>query len=337
MAKIIRVLARVAVILAFIVVILGAYTRLKDAGLGCPDWPGCYGHWKVPESAASILKADKLYPNTPVEPIKAWAEMTHRYAAGTLGLLILFIGLGSFFVHRKNRQHPVAIPLALIALVIFQAALGMWTVTLQLLPEVVMGHLLGGMTILAFLWWLNLKLSRGYHLEAAVPARSFRPWAVLGLIIIVGQIALGGWTSANYAGLACPTFPLCHGQWLPFAQMHRAFNFLMPVGADFQGGVLDNIARASIQVMHRLGGLITGLYWIWLTLWILISGRSNLLRKVAGLILVLLLAQITLGILNVVLLLPLGVAVAHNGTAALLLLSVVTLIYTLYAKPIDEH
>lgn len=307
-------LARIALLLAFIVVILGAFTRLSDAGLGCPDWPGCYGHF---------------YPEHVIDPAKAWAEMIHRYAAGTLGLLILCIAIGSLI---KRKALSVAVPLALVVLVIFQAALGMWTVTLQLLPVVVMGHLLGGMTIFALLGVLNFQLGRHFQSNTIGSIKVFRPWALIGLIIVACQIALGGWTSANYAALACTTFPFCHGQLLPIHEFHAAFNFFMPVGANFQGGVLDGAERVTIQVMHRLGALITALYLVWLSVWLLISGKTKALRILGTLIIIILCAQILLGILNVVLLLPLGVAVAHNAVAALLLLTVVALNCSLYVK-----
>ena len=326
-----RNLVCIAVFLAFVVVILGAFTRLTDAGLGCPDWPGCYGHLVVPETVKALQKAEMLFPQQPVEPAKAWHEMIHRYAAGTLGILILILAIMAIRL-RKTPGQPLAIPLILVVLVLFQAALGMWTVTLQLLPVVVMGHLLGGMTVLALLWVLKLQLGNHLRVPNVYRVTKFRPWALLGLIIVATQIMLGGWTSANYAALACPDFPFCQGQLFPIHEFRTAYNFMMPIGADFQGGVLNATARMTIQVMHRLGGLITGLYLLWLSSWIIFASPYNTLRKIAGIVLFFLVLQICLGILNVVLMLPLSVAVMHNAGAALLLLAVVSLNYALYAK-----
>lgn len=326
-------LATLAVILAFIVVILGAYTRLSDAGLGCPDWPGCYGHLTVPESTQAIQQADLLYPHQPVEPAKAWAEMIHRYAAGTLGILIVFLA-GLAITNRERVGGAIGVPILLVLIVLFQAALGMWTVTLLLLPVVVMGHLLGGMTILALLWWVNLKIRNPWPMPLAenYVVKKYRPWALLGLIIVALQIALGGWVSTNYASLACADFPLCHGQLLPIHELRSAFNLFMPVGNDFQGGYLDSAARVTIQVVHRLGALITAVYLVLLGSWIWASSRENGLRRIVAVIFLFLIVQIGLGILNIVLMLPLSIAVMHNAMAALLLLSVVTLNYALYAK-----
>jgi cytochrome c oxidase assembly protein subunit 15 len=306
-----------AVFLAFAVVFLGAYTRLTDAGLGCPDWPGCYGHWVVEASTLA--------------PAKAWAEMVHRYAAAILGLLILFLMLLAVF----GKRHPdksIFISIVLVLLVIFQAALGRWTVTLQLLPVVVMGHLMGGLTILTLLWILALK--SGHHFQS-VPSdhsKKFRGWALLGVIIVFLQISLGGWTSTNYAALVCPDFPYCHGQFFPVHEFSKAFNVFMPVGKNFEGGVLDTPARMTIHVVHRLGALLTTVYLLVLGIGVLSSVRERVLKSLILFIWLILAVQITLGILNVVWMLPLQIAVMHNLGAALLLLSIVTFTYTLYAK-----
>jgi cytochrome c oxidase assembly protein subunit 15 len=327
-------LVSIAFLLAFTVVILGAFTRLTDAGLGCPDWPGCYGHLLVPETSQAIHQADIVYPVDPVQPTKAWHEMIHRYAAGTLALLVFIFALLAIR-NRKDPHQPVAIPLLLVALIMFQAALGMWTVTLQLFPVVVMGHLLGGMSVLALLWLMKLQLGRNLQLRDLLVVKKFRPWAALGLCVLAFQIMLGGWTSANYAALACPDFPFCHGQMFPIHEFRHAFNLFMPIGADFQGGVLDSAERVTIHMMHRFGAVVTALYLFWLSSWVMLSSVSKTLRIIVAIIVILLITQICLGILNVVLMLPLAVAVMHNAFAALLLLAVVSLNYALYAKPVD--
>lgn len=328
-----RKLASIAVVLAFIVVILGAFTRLNDAGLGCPDWPGCYGHLIVPESAKAVQNADMLYPSDPVVQAKAWSEMTHRYAAGTLALLIITFFLMAV-VNRKKPGQPMLIPVIMLGVVAFQAALGMWTVTMELMPVVVMGHLLGGLTLLSLLWLMRLQLGNRFRMPDLAVVKKFRFWALLGLLILICQIILGGWTSANYAALACPDFPFCHGQLFPLHEFRNAFNVFMPIGRDFQGGVLDSAERVTIHMMHRYGAFITGVYLLLLGLWVAVSSAKPL-RAVALTVLLLLAIQISLGILNVVLMLPLPVAVMHNAFAALLLLSVITLNFALYAKQVN--
>jgi len=311
-----------AALLAFAVLLLGAYTRLTHAGLGCPDWPGCYGHMLVPDSA-QIQPGQ--FSGTPLQEKKAWTEMAHRYAAGTLGLLVLCLTVQ---VVRRHR-HAMPVALFLLVLIVFQAALGMWTVTLKLLPVVVMAHLLGGMLIFATLCYLCLSLSGRKVPVLMFTKRDFKPWALLGLCIVFVQIALGGWVSANYAGIACVGFPFCNGSLLPHLDLQSAFNFLSPIGANYQGGVLDSASRVTIQVVHRLGAFMVVAYLGFLTVWLMVSERGKSLRSIALMIAVLLAIQVGLGIINVTNLLPLSVAVMHNGVAALLLASLVTLNYKL--------
>ncbi|MFT4058674.1 MAG: COX15/CtaA family protein [Legionella sp.] len=316
--KLIRYQATAALLLSLLVVMLGAYTRLTDAGLGCPDWPGCYGHMVLPSAHDDLINAQNTYPQIPIESKKAWTEMVHRYAAGTLALLIFFI---SFFLLRQRIKRinvPWHLPVALLLLVIFQAALGMWTVTLKLLPVVVMGHLLGGMLIVACLSRLRLQVSsvQGRNLP------QWRPWLCLAVIIVFLQIALGGWVSSNYAGISCIGFPLCNGEWLPKLYFAQGFNLFSPVGANYQGGLLDHDVRVTIQFIHRVGAVITMFYILTLSLIMLVRERFNYLRAAAMVMGLLVLLQFTLGILNVIYLLPIDVAVAHNGIAALLLATV---------------
>lgn len=313
--KSLRRLAIIASILAWVVVMLGAYTRLTDAGLGCPDWPGCYGHMVLPSSTHERAAAQEQFIDVPIEARKAWTEMVHRYVAGSLALLIVYIAYDVFRRRRQNQEVPWIIPLSLLFLVGFQAALGMWTVTLKLLPVVVMGHLLGGITIFSMLCYFALQCS-------AVNGQNqpqWRVWVSLGIGIVFCQIALGGWVSSNYAGLACIGFPQCNGVWLPTMYFSKGFNLFSPIGANYQGGLLDNEARVSIQVIHRAGALITAGYVFILSLFIFCRTNARGLRNVAALAMVLVLIQFSLGILNVVYLLPLWIAVLHNGCAALLL------------------
>ncbi|KTD05678.1 COX15/CtaA family protein [Fluoribacter gormanii] len=313
--KLLRYVVSFAVLLSLFVVMLGAYTRLTDAGLGCPDWPGCYGQMVLPNAKEKLQAAQTQYPEIPIESRKAWTEMAHRYAAGSLALLIFFIG---FYVVRKRLQGsnlPWHLPVALLILVFFQAALGMWTVTLKLLPVVVMGHLLGGMLIVACLSRFRLQISavKGQDLS------QWRSWLRLGMLIVFMQIALGGWVSSNYAGISCIGFPMCNGVWLPDLHFAQGFNLFSPVGANYQGGLLDHDVRVTIQFIHRLGAIITAVYILVLALLILLRSRFNYLKTAALVLCLLILVQFTLGILNVIYLLPISVAVAHNGVAALLL------------------
>ncbi len=326
--KIFHITALFACILALVVVVLGAYVRLSHAGLGCPDWPGCYGHiLGIPESTQEIEQANDAYPQRAVETDKAWKEVIHRYFAGALGLLIVFLAILSL----KNRNvpnQPKGLPIFLIVLVIFQALLGMWTVTLLLKPVIVMLHLLGGLTILSLLWWLFLKTKPVIADMRQSTITTMRPIIVVGMLLLIGQIILGGWTSANYAALACPDFPTCQGQWWPDTDFKEGFIFWRGLGTNYEFGVLENPARIAIHMSHRLLAIVVAIYWLILLVRILTgSSTTRTLRKVAGLTLLVLLVQLSLGITNIIWHLPIGIAVMHNGGAALLLLCVITLMY----------
>ena len=324
-------LSVLAVVIALVVVVFGAYVRLTDAGLGCPDWPGCYGHIDVPRTAAEIENANQAYPDRPVEVEKAWNEMIHRYLASFLGLVILALAFTAWR-RRAEADQQVALPLSLVGLVIFQGMLGMWTVTLLLKPAIVTGHLLGGMTITALLWLLALRHSGIFMPTTQPPAHRTYTWlAALGLVILSFQIALGGWTSTNYAAMACPDFPTCHTHWLPWWDAEQAFTIWHGLGADYEGGVLSNEARVTIHAVHRLGALITFLYIGALAVFIGARERG-VLRAIAVTVLMCLIIQVGLGIANVVMSLPLPVAVAHNGGAALLLLTLITLLHSVIPR-----
>jgi cytochrome c oxidase assembly protein subunit 15 len=315
-----------AVCLAFLVVILGAYTRATDAGLGCPDWPGCYHRLIAPETSDQIQQVKTNFPNATVHVAKAWTEMVHRYMAGALASLIIVIALLAL-MKRKTRGQPLLIPFLLVATVIFQALLGMWTVTLRLEPQIVLGHLLGGMTILSLLWWLFLYLR--VQPASRKSAKGLKIWSALGLIIVALQIALGGWTSANYAALVCPNFPYCNMQmFFPSSNFPAAFN----VFAHFSMVHLQQAALITIQMTHRFGALVTGIYIGLLSIYLIFLGKTSTFRWLGFFILLFLCLQISLGIMNVMLLLPLTIAIAHNAVAALLLLSLVTLNYSVFRR-----
>ena len=319
-------LALIATVLALCVVILGAYVRLSHAGLGCPDWPGCYGHLGVPDTEQEVQAANVLHPDRPVEAHKAWKEMIHRYFAGILGLLVFSLG----FIAWRNRRNPdqqVKVPLFLSVLIIFQALLGMWTVTIKLKPLIVMLHLMGGMATLSLLWWITLRQMGLFNRlgDGIIQPAKFKKLAVAGLLIVVLQLMLGGWTSANYEALHCTDFPTCQGQWWPETDYAEAFTLWHGTDRNFEGGIMSNTARVTVHFTHRLGALVTFLYLGALAL-VLLLGRFGASLKPVGLsLLAVLVLQVSLGIANVLLSLPLGVAVAHNGVGALLLLTLVTL------------
>ena len=319
---------RLAVALAFTVVVLGAYVRLSQAGLGCPDWPGCYGKMIVPDQSDPAVEAEH---QRPLEHGKAWKEMLHRYAAGMLGLMIAGLAVISW----QNRKQPgqgLLLPGLLVLLVVFQAALGMWTVTLLLKPVIVVAHLLGGMTILSLLFWMLLE--RDGTVRPCSPA--LFPWAVAALVMLAIQVALGGWTSANYAALACPEFPACQGQWWPSMDFTAGFTLWHRPGMDYEGGILAGNARTAIHMAHRLGALLSILI-IGATALRALRENNSTLRGSGFLLLAVLLIQLLLGISNVLLRLPLPVAVAHNAVAALLLLTLVALLHRSMSRRIQEN
>ena len=363
-----RTLAWVACAFAFCVIVFGAFVRLSNAGLSCPDWPTCYGRITWPVKPAAVARADKAFPNRPVETHKAWREQSHRFLAGTLGVLVLVETLVATFATKRRFGLVIAavvligigIPLYMakdyvsssvvaalgealllgvaifwrhagwrriavlaLAVVCFQALLGMWTVTWLLKPIVVSGHLLGGMATFALLAWVAWRLSIG---ERNPHATRLFAAAVVGLILLACQIFLGGWTSSNYAALACgiggSAFPTCLGQWWPAMDFHQGFILWRGIGVDFQGGILDAAARSAIQMVHRFGAVVVFVYLAWLSHR---TGRAGL-RWHSVMLALLLIAQVLLGISNVVLGLPIAVAVAHTGGAALLLFALVALL-----------
>lgn len=319
MTRIYDLLVTWTLLLTLVVIVLGAYTRLTDAGLGCPDWPGCYGQMTVPDKAF-----DANFKQT-IDSDKAWTEMIHRYAAGSLGIFIFIIFTLSILL-RRQVGISLVVPGLIVITVLFQAILGMWTVTHLLSPTIVTAHLLGGFTTLSLLFILLLKRLqlRDYYPNSII----LKLLSLLALLLVIGQITLGGWVSTNYAALACGThFPLCLGQWLPSLNLPEAFNVTWQPGVNYEFGTLDSESRATIHFTHRLGALIVATLLIPLSLWI-IAKQTGILRFIGLCIFALLCAQISLGILNVVLVLPLGIAVAHNLVAALLLLSVIALNFT---------
>ncbi|AFC87079.1 COX15/CtaA family protein [Frateuria aurantia] len=362
--KILATLAILAALFAFGVVMFGAFVRLSNAGLSCPDWPTCYGQVTWPGHAHEIARADAQFPDRPYESGKAWREQVHRFLAGSLGVMVLAIALiagwasrwrrwavmlaailavGGVSCYMHGRFEPsallsvgaIGLPLlaglslpaaaaqrlaiVVLGVVIFQAMLGMWTVTLLLRPVVVMGHLLGGITTFALLAYVALRMA-GVGGQRSVELQAQRHWVAVGIVLVALQIALGGWTSSNYAALACGTdFPTCLGQWAPPTDFGAGFTLSRGIGVNYEGGVLDMAARSAIQIVHRIGALVVFCYLGWLSHRL---ARRGLRRHAVAVALILLL-QVALGVSNVHFGLPLPVATAHNGGAALLLFSLI--------------
>lgn len=307
-----KTLATIAAALALGIVLLGAYVRLNDAGLGCPDWPGCYGHVGVPEAAADIAKAESHFPGKPVEPHKAWLEMIHRYFATGLGLLIVIL---SVLAWRQRTPGTIPwLPTALVGVVIFQGMLGMWTVTLLLKPVIVSLHLIGGLTTFALLSVMALRQTRISEGPAVKPG--LKTFALVGLIALACQIALGAWTSTNYAALACADFPLCQGQLFPQTDFAQGFHLFRELGFTADGQLLSQRALTAIHWTHRIGAISVATILLVLSSALL---RAPGLTQYGVALLLALGVQLAIGISIVLWQLPLPLAVMHNGGAAILL------------------
>ncbi len=342
------------------VIVFGAYVRLSDAGLGCPDWPGCYGHLTVPSDEQHVAAANAAFPERPVEAHKGWKEMIHRYLASTLGLLIVALAVLSL----RLRQHGVSrlLPWLLVAMVIFQGMLGMWTVTWQLKPLVVTGHLLGGMTTFAMLLWLYWSTrARATVIEApAVSERAYRSerhasfalqndlraddadigltpprirrFATVALLLVVLQIFLGGWTSTNYAALACPDFPTCHGSYWPQTDIPTAYTLWHGLDINYEYGILDARARVTIHHFHRVGAVVVTLALLLLAAQLLRRANTRRWRLLGVAVLAALVLQLSIGVSVVLFQLPLALAAAHNAGAAILLAVLVTLNHAAWSR-----
>lgn len=351
-----RRLNLLALLLCYALVVLGAFVRLSNAGLGCPDWPGCYGHAGVPGAAHEIAAAEAAYPGRPVEAPKAWKELVHRYLAGVVGLLIALLAV--LASRDRSGRLPRGLTRAIAAVVVVQIVFGALTVTLKVNPLIVTTHLLLGLTTLSLLWWLWLD---GVPAPAAAPARTREPrnereaWqqvqatappsiarardsagrppralATLALLLLIAQIFLGGWTSTNYAALACPDFPACHGSFLPQTGLADAFKLWHGHDLDYEYGVLDVAARATVHLVHRYGALVLTLVLGATAAWLL-RRPAPPLRRLGAALLGALLLQVSIGIGLVHLQLPLWLADAHNAGAALLLLAVLALNHRAWA------
>ena len=311
-------LALAGAMLAAGVVVLGAWVRLTDAGLGCPDWPGCYGH--------IYPNAGHVDPQTGLQFGKALHEMIHRYFATTLGIIIASLLVWALRF-RKDPDQPLGAVALLFVVVCLQGALGAFTVTLLLKPLIVTAHLLGGLTTLGLLWWLSLHPERRQLSEREA---GLRKYAFVGLAALIAQIALGGWTSSNYAAVACPDFPTCQHSWWPRMDYRDAFVLWRGLRLDYEGGVLANPARVAIHFTHRLGALVAGS--ILISLGVLVAARADgrRLTVAGGLLVLAVLLQISLGVATVHWGVPLSLATLHNAGAAFLVISMVWLLRALW-------
>jgi cytochrome c oxidase assembly protein subunit 15 len=317
-----RRLAAAAAVLCAIVVVVGAWVRLTNAGLGCPDWPGCYGHLHPGQAIERAAEINAANPDRPFDYQKALNEMVHRYVVGALGLLVLALAALSF-VNRRDPAQPRVLPWLLVVLLILQALLGMWTVTLLLKPLIVTLHLLGGLATLALLWWLSLPPQRR-ELKAA--ERPVRRLAVAAMAVVLVQISLGGWTSTNYAAAACGDFPTCHGSWWPDMDFKNGFVLWRGLGIDYEGGVLDAPARVAIHYTHRLGAYLTTLVVLLLVIGAWRRGQTFATRAAAAAVLVALALQILIGMNLIWKGWPLWLGTAHNAGAALVVLAMIALL-----------
>lgn len=339
-----RRLNLLTLVLCYGLVVLGAFVRLSNAGLGCPDWPGCYGQAAVPAAAHEIARAEQAYPDRPVEAPKAWKEMIHRYLAGIVGLLIA--ALAALAWHDRSRRLPRRLATAVVLVVMAQIVFGALTVTLKVNPLIVTTHLMLGMATLSLLWWMWLETAAGPAVAAAShergnareavqpigqprpagarPPALLRPLALLALLVLVGQIFLGGWTSTNYAALACPDFPACQGSFLPKTDLAAAFKLWHGHALDYEYGILGVAARATVHLVHRYGALVVSTVLIGVALYLLNTGIVAL-RRLGYVLLAALSLQVAIGVGLVHWQLPLWLADAHNAGAALLLLAVLAL------------
>jgi cytochrome c oxidase assembly protein subunit 15 len=318
--------ARLGAVLAVIVVVVGAWVRLTDAGLGCPDWPGCYGHVHPAQVAESVQSANAAYPSRPFNYQKAMHEMVHRYIATTLGLVI--VGLAAYaFWNRRDPAQPRVLPFVALAVVCVQGALGAFTVTLLVVPLIVTLHLAGGLATVSLLWWLSLAPARR---DVKAAERPVRRLALAALAALVLQILLGGWTSANYAAVACPDFPTCQGSFRPRTDFRDAFVLWRGLGIDYEGGVLAAPARTAIHYAHRLGAVLAGVLLVALALGAWRRAQTPGVRLAALAVGLAAALQWLIGMNLIWRGFPLALGTAHNAGAVLLLLATLTLLRQLW-------
>jgi cytochrome c oxidase assembly protein subunit 15 len=319
--------ARVAALLAMVVVVVGAWVRLTQAGLGCPDWPGCYGHVTAAGVVDHAAEAGAAYAR-PFEYQKALHEMVHRYIASTLGLLIIGLAVLSV-VNRRDPEQPKVLPWVVLGLVCVQGALGAFTVTLLLTPLVVTAHLIGGLSTASLLYWLSLTPAVR---QTTARERAVRPLALVALGALICQLLLGGWTSTNYAAVACPDFPTCQGSFHPVTDYAEGFRLTHGLGINYEGGVLTGPARTAIHYTHRLGAVVVALLYALLAVTAWRSSRQSAVRAAAVGVGVAVTLQWLIGMNLIWHGFPLWLGTSHNAGALLLVLATLTLLRTLWPR-----
>ena len=316
-----KILSILGVFLAFIVIGLGAWTRLADAGLGCPDWPGCYGFVTFPTTSQEIAMAEQLYPDSPVEIDKIIPEVVHRYFAASLGLLAIFL----LFISIKEKKHVLTSSL-LLAIIIGQGIFGYLTVSLKLHPLIVTTHLFGAMittSIFLIIFLRSLKLQQNFQI-----LKANKQIIIIGFVLIIFQIFLGAWTSTNYAARACLDLPYCQGELIPNTNFKEAFNLFQTIGPNYLFGQMSNEARVAIHVTHRIGAIVVFLY----SLFLIFKLKSKETLPVIVAFGAVLFLQVFLGVNNVLSHLPLWNAVAHNIFGVMLFLCMIVIMYLSYRK-----
>jgi cytochrome c oxidase assembly protein subunit 15 len=329
-----RLLTALAILWTLVLIAVGAYVRLSNAGLSCPGWPACYGHLVVPTQGAALHRADQLHPGRPLRPVQAFKEMFHRYLAGGFGLVILIMAGLSVSGRRRHEPGPRRLSWIILGLVILQALLGMWTVTLELEPIVVVGHLLGAFLIWDCLLILWARDTMTFRWRGEVASSWGRRIGLLALSFLVIQIFLGAWTSTHYAWVGCPDFPTCLGTWWPrHLEYGRAFVLWNRLGVDYQGGTLPLRARAAIYFLHRIGALVVFVTMIGWTAALWVHSRRGSLRMMSAVVAGLTVLQVAIGISMATIGMPRWLAVGHTFFAALLLGAATLLVYALWTPP----
>ena len=316
-------LSFVGALFTLIVISLGAWVRLTDAGLGCPDWPGCYCLLTTPDTVDELAKAREYYPNADIDVGKAWREMLHRYMAGLLGLYVFFIT----YISIKYSKRSYTLPVLISILIIIQAIMGMLTVTMLVKPTIVTTHLFFGMLTATLLFINSLKYSNISMSSEKIPAIALIIITITWVFLII-QILLGGWTSTNYASLACTDFPKCLDQWYPKEMIfNEAFNVINLPDVNYEGGILAYGAKVAIHYSHRITALILTFVFISALYVVFKLNKHSLLKKLMSISIIFFILQVILGISNVVYSLPLNIAVWHTMNAAILMALISSALY----------
>ncbi|SCC92184.1 putative Cytochrome oxidase assembly protein [Thiomonas sp. X19] len=317
-------LVALLVFLTMDLVMFGAFVRLTDSGLGCPDWPGCYAHFTPAQAHHQINEAVAEQGGTQgnVSPFKAWVEMIHRYVATIIGTLILAMAIRASWARKHGKQIALGLPFLLLGWVILQGLFGAWTVTLLLTPLIVTLHLMGGIILLMLAVWFWMQNRSDLPKVSTTVLTQTLVWAAM--LTMLWQIFLGGWVSTNYAALACTGFPTCNGSFQPDANWAQGFTFWRNLGENPNGSAISLQALVAIQWGHRLFAVLTSIIVLAAT-WRM--SRYRELRKLALWISGLLFVQIALGASVVIFAHPLELAVAHNGVAALMMLLLTIAVY----------